>query len=160
MGLISRHVRKGRNQDFAAPITFATALSPAEVAARLGHICAQLNANFDAWASGASTAKKIVTGKGIGSPNLFYYHTWLSSTGDQGLIGFAKPPKEIAAISSGRRPGGEWWLAAYLYHSEPTGGGVVELKLLRWVTGDDGKIKNRDRYVQLRDELEASLTVR
>ncbi len=91
-------------------------------------------------------------------PACHHYHPWMSSTGQEGLVGFARTPEVIGRIPVKHQSFfDEWWLASYKYRAQPNGLGLVELTLLRWIEGDDGKIKNRDRYVQLRDEVTTAL---
>lgn len=153
MGLVSRQLRKGGNQRFAAPISIPTKLDNKRVQELIERTCQGLNKNFSEWRANSSIMSRWWNDK-TGSEKDFLYYVEPSSDGST-LVSFGKKPDEITRIRAGNVVSASfgYWLAKV----SAADSSQVTLTLLRWVTGDDGKIKQKDRYEQLVTELRTGL---
>ena len=153
MGYIAKQIRKGGNQRFAEAVVIPTTRSQEEVKVVIEHVCGNLNENFQKWRSESSVMRRWWSEK-TGPVGQFLYSVEPASA-DRIRIGFGKRPSEFPALRSkqvGSTNG--YWLAEASIKGPRS---EVELSLLIWITGDDGKIKQKDRYEQLVTELRAGL---
>lgn len=152
MGIISQQLRKGGNQRFAAPISIPTTLHGNEVKDVIEATCQGLNRNFTEWRANSSVMSRWWNDK-TGSEKNFLYYLERAEDGSI-LVSFGKTPSEIGRIRKGMVPASfGYWLAKV---SAVDSSGVT-VTLLTWVAGNDGKIKQKDRYEQLITELRAAL---
>jgi hypothetical protein len=171
VGAIARRLHRAGNQELAKPIDIPMSLDLVEARivletafqARFDEVLKKRQERRDRLRQGNSLqrfwgkfAKDNDTGPydALGNVELGWRPNWdaerhLQWKGDVVLVGFIIEPKAALARRS-ITPG---WLAAVKVAQ-----GQAELALLKWTVGDDGKIKNRDHYVNLVAWVEQILT--
>jgi hypothetical protein len=164
VGLIEKSIRGRGNQKLAAPVFTNTALSKQEVVDVIKRLCEELTAaNIaalnEARAGGFWKSSKVAS---IRDGHVTYY---VEVESRQIWVSFFGPPKNIHAIDPKARlkANQAYWLAEVVFMNRepdtPDGEEVVRLTLKRWVTDQDGKLRNRDKYELFAERLHAAISV-
>lgn len=157
MALIEKQIRKHANQKFAAPIVTVTELSLRDVIIAVKKIRNDHNAASDTEiaAKEANRGPRRFTVAPV--PERSHYH--LQFTKSAILVGWSRSPEWITAQvkkKSSSRQGGSW-LASVTFPETvpdvPDGQRAVEIKLLRWMMDDHGRMQNKTRYEWFVDQL-------
>ena len=164
MGLIEKSIRGRGNQKLAAPVFTNTTLSKLEVVEKIKDICAELTAANIAELNEARSGGFWKRGEvvGVQDGHVTYY---VEVESNQVLIGFFGTPKQIQAINpkGWLKSNQAYWMAQVVFMKRepdtPEGEVVVGLTLMRWVTDQDGKFKNRDKYELFAERLHKSISV-
>jgi hypothetical protein len=169
MGYIARRMHRASNQEFAQPIDIPMELTATEARDRLEAAfharLAQLKVDKEAKRQRLSQGNglqrwwgKNAVGGQVTTSEMGWNAQWaaghLAWQGGTVLVGYYAAPEFI--LKQPKRPIGHhhWWLARVRVEDRK-----AVVTLVRWLTGDDGKIISRDFYIEFVAWIEEAMGV-